>query len=196
MSQTKEEKDYVAYKKARAEYMREYNRKNKEKINAHRRAQYQKRKNDPEFRRQRKKANKKYHEKHRDEINARAKARNWNYDPEKAKVKRDKHYKKHPARQILRARKCFAKKNELDFNLTEDWYYEEFEKGCSATKIPFDDPGSDTPWVAHIDRIDSAIGYIPENCRLVCACYNIAKKHWTDKDVLKMAKALINESNK
>jgi len=61
------------------------------------------------------------------------------------------------------------------------------------TGIQFDEPRTNTPWVAHIDRIVPEKGYTEDNCRLVCAMYNIAKKNWTDKDVIKMAKGLLKK---
>lgn len=33
--------------------------------------------------------------------------------------------------------------------------------------------------------------HVISNCRLVCACFNLARKNWSDEDVLRMAKALI-----
>ena len=188
-----------AKRKAKREYMREYTRKNKDRINKQRRERIKSYKHDnPEkyeaIRDKANKTNKKYHDANKEEINARAKARNWNYDPETARVRRAKHYRKHPARNVLRPRKAFAKKHNLPFELTEEWYYNEFEKGCSVTGIPFDESGSDTPWVAHIDRIIPEKGYVEDNCRLVCACYNLAKKHWTDDDVIQMSIALLEHT--
>ena len=84
-----------------------------------------------------------------------------------------------------------AKEKGLPFTITEEWYLNKFDKGCEMTGIPFDKSGSDTPWVAHIDRIIPELGYTKENCRLVCAIYNLAKKDWKDSDVLKMATHII-----
>lgn len=179
-----------------AGYMREYNAKNKDRINQQRRdnLKMDKIENPEKYKQLRKRsnhANKKYHDEHRDEVNARAKARNWNYDVDRAKVKRAKHYRKHPATNVLRPRKSFAKKHNLPFELTSEWYEEQFELGCQVTGLPFDENGSDTPWVPHIDRIIPKKGYTITNCRLVCGCYNLAKKHWTDDDVMRMAKSLV-----
>lgn len=179
-------------------YMKEWRIKNKERVNKEYSNKVTRMKqNDPEayheFRNKKNKINNKYHDKHRDEINARAKARNWNYDKERRVEIRKRHYKKYPASSVLRQRKSIAKKKGLVFELTIAWYEKEFDKGCVMTGIPFDEHGSDTPWVAHIDRKVPELGYTPENCRLVCACYNLAKKHWTDEDVFRMAKALLSQ---
>lgn len=37
------------------------------------------------------------------------------------------------------------------------------------------------PWAISIDRIDSDLGYIPQNVRLVCHWYNNAKNTWDDQ---------------
>jgi hypothetical protein len=79
----------------------------------------------------------------------------------------------------------------LVFELTEDWYTKQWKKGCAVTGISFDLTGEDTPWVAHIDRITPKKGYTIKNARLVCGCFNLAKKHWKDEDVLKMARELL-----
>ncbi len=41
----------------------------------------------------------------------------------------------------------------------------------------------------------NAKGYIPDNVQLVCWCYNVAKQTWTDEDVLKLAKGLLEKEN-
>jgi hypothetical protein len=180
-------------KKAKhAEYMREYNRKNKDKLNARRR---EKRleliASGVDVNKENNRRNRKYYDKHKERLTAEGKAKNWNYKPEIAKAKREKYHEAHPGRNTLRSRKAKALKMGLVFELTENWYITEWEKGCKVTHISFDNSGSDSPWVAHIDRVIPENGYTEENCRLVCGCFNLAKKHWTDEDVLRMAKALI-----
>jgi hypothetical protein len=176
-----------------AAYMREYNQKNKERINT-RRKERRVEKLD-EAREQSRVRNRRYYKKNKDKINARAKDRNWNYNKETAAAKRAHHYERFPVRNLFRQRKQSALKKGLPFDLTEEWYEEQFEKGCAVTGIPFDKHRSDTPWVPHIDRRVPERGYTQNNCRLVCACYNLAKKHWTDADVLRMAHELLRTSD-
>lgn len=182
-------------RKKHAEYMREYNKKNKEKVTAQRKKREEGIRSSPEeyvkFRAAKNRIHNKYAEANREQINSRAKARNWNYNVEKAAKNSAKHYDKWPVRNLLRQREKSAEEKGLPFTITEEWYWQEFEKGCAVTKIPFDAHRSDSPWVAHIDRKIPSNGYVMDNCRLVCACFNLAKKHWSDTDVLKMAKALI-----
>lgn len=118
-------------------------------------------------------------------------------DPEFRETKRQNYrnyVERDHARAALKAIKSGAKKRGLDFSLTKEWYAVEYEKGCAVTGFEFNIRTSGTPWVAHVDRINPKEGYIESNCRLVCGCYNTAKLHWTDEDVLKMAKALIKKS--
>lgn len=53
------------------------------------------------------------------------------------------------------------------------------------TDIPWD------PWRPSVDRIDPYKGYVRGNVRLVCTMYNIARRRWSDEEVLLMAKALV-----
>lgn len=181
-------------KKKHRDYMREYNKKNKKVINARRvQRRLERIEAGEDVREISRRANQIYHEKHKEKIRVRAKAKNWYYSPEKGKVKREKFRDAHPGRNTLRARKAYAKRKGITFNLTEEWYVGEWDKGCALTAIPFASSGEKSPWIAHIDRIVPEKGYIESNCRLVCACYNFAKSNWTDEDVLKMAKALVEQ---
>lgn len=187
-------------KKEKAEYMRKYTQLNKDKINKQRSDRLVRLKKEDKDSYlihigRSSLANKKYYKKNKEEILRKAKDKNWYYDPLKGHTKRMKHYSKHPWNNILRARKTSADKKDLPFELTVEWCEKEFEKGCSMTGIKFDKHQSGTPWVAHIDRKIPEKGYTKRNCRLVCASYNLAKKHWRDKDVLLMSRELIRTSD-
>jgi hypothetical protein len=178
---------------AKAAYMREYTRKNRERLKAQRAERTANL--DPEEAERRRELgrvrNRRYHEKNKDAVNARAKARNWNYDPVTAKTKRQKYYERFPARSVLATVQKRADKKGLGFDLTEEWYDAEFEKGCPVTGIAFARPRSSGPWTAHVDKVNPDLGYTQSNCRLVCAMYNQAKGRWTDEDVLDMAYCLV-----
>ena len=45
-----------------------------------------------------------------------------------------------------------------------------------------------------MDRIDNAVGYVPGNVRLTCWMFNRAKSHWTDEQMLMLAKGLVLHS--
>jgi hypothetical protein len=179
-------------KKKHADYQREYTRKHSDRINARRRERRLERIADGEdVKLISRLNNKRYYEKNKDEIKAREKARNWNYNPEKARENRKRYRDAFPGRTAITARRSWAKKRGVLFTLDNEWYVSEWDKGCSMTGIIFDSSGANTPWVAHIDRIVPGGGYTKENCRLVCACYNQAKQNWVDADVLKMARELL-----
>lgn len=168
---------------------------NRERTNASRRkADAHKRSTNPEWVEKQRERKKKYEEENKEVIRARAKANNWYYNPEKSKIKRAKYQETHSTEISIASARKRAEKKGLSFDLTVEWYNEQFAKGCAMTGLPLDPNGFKTPWVAHVDRINPEDGYTIENCRLVVACYNLAKKHWTDKDVLRMANALVNNS--
>ena len=179
-------------RRKRREYMRIWRAKNIDKVNSERKAQDRFRaKNDPKFRVDANRRNAEYYDKHKDVILSRAKDRNWNYDPIKRKAGRMRVYYKNPAKYTLSGKKGYAKKKGIPYDLTEDWYNEQFAKGCAMTGLPLDFGREKTPWAAHIDRIVPEDGYVMSNCRLVCACYNLAKYRYRDEDVIRMATHLI-----
>lgn len=54
---------------------------------------------------------------------------------------------------------------------------------CEISHMPFDcspvrGKGQRRPWCPSIDRIDSELGYTPENCRLVTCAANLAMNKW------------------
>ena len=180
-----------------AKYMKEYSRKNKEKLNKQNRERLLKRKKeDPvEHERRLKKhreVNQKYHDNNKDEINTRKKAKNWNFTPEKAKIRRDKYQAKNPERISIASARKRAEKGGMHFDLTVEWFNEEYKKGCATTGLQLEPNGSKSPWTVNVDRIIPKLGYVQSNCRLVCSIYNTAKWQWTDSDVLQMAVALLN----
>lgn len=65
---------------------------------------------------------------------------------------------------------------------------------CAKTLIPFDlTMGKGRrPFSPSIDRIDNSRGYIVSNIQLVCSMYNQAKHIFSDAEVLKFARALVD----
>lgn len=94
-----------------------------------------------------------------------------------------------------------AKKKQLEFNLTPEWYINKIETGiCEATGLSFTNYGEDGrargPFGPSIDRIDPTKGYTTDNSRIVCNIYNYAKYLYTDYDVYIMSKAFIEQYEK
>nr|WEM05543.1 endonuclease [Ralstonia phage BOESR1] len=84
-----------------------------------------------------------------------------------------------------------AKVKGLEFSITQDWVEERLQAGrCEVTGIPFDFTFNRI-WSPSLDRVDNALGYTPENTRMVVFIYNSAKNTGTDADVLQMATALV-----
>ncbi|WP_295403742.1 hypothetical protein [uncultured Thiocystis sp.] len=46
------------------------------------------------------------------------------------------------------------------------------------------------PWMPSVDRIDSRLGYTPDNIRLVTVAANLAMGTWGDEVLYKMADAI------
>ena len=77
-----------------------------------------------------------------------------------------------------------AKKKGWEYGLSMDWLTSKLsEQGykCFLTGKKFQscpDAFSRNPWGMSVDRIDSNVGYIPENCRVVCYAVNAAMNAW------------------
>lgn len=89
-----------------------------------------------------------------------------------------------------------AKRRGLPFSLSKEWFLERVKAGvCEVTGLPFviDQKGRHLAHVfaPSVDRIIPRIGYTPENSRMVIWCYNAAKGHGVDGDVILMARALL-----
>lgn len=180
-------------------YMREWNKKNKDKIKKNRKKRREELYNDP-IEKERllnlnRKNNKKYHDNHKDEINKRSKDRNWNFNKDSAKIKRKKYQDNHPDRISISSARKRAEKGNLEFDLDIEWFNNEFKKGCAVTGIELLPNGSKSPWTVHIDKKIPTLGYTKDNCRLTVACFNFAKSNWLDGDVIKMSQALLNNEN-
>jgi hypothetical protein len=84
-----------------------------------------------------------------------------------------------------------SKSDIADLAKKQDWK-------CGRTGIPLDLSiavnGKRVPFGPSIDRIDGARGYEPGNIQLVCLLYNFCKNEFTDADVLKLARALVENT--
>jgi len=123
-------------------------------------------------------------------------ARRWRArHPERDKQSRAAWKANNTASYIYQRAKSRALRRGLDFAITPEWVAERIAVGlCEVSGIPFTlDLGSvnaPNPWSPTIDRVDSSIGYLPGNCRMVVWVYNAAKNSWSDEVVMRLARAL------
>ncbi|MFO0522258.1 MAG: hypothetical protein ACK515_17845 [bacterium] len=73
------------------------------------------------------------------------------------------------------------------------------EGRCAMSGIPFDMNerefgGPELPWRASLDRIDNSVGYLRGNIQVTSKIYNTAKYTFTDEDVLRLARALVQRN--
>ena len=64
--------------------------------------------------------------------------------------------------------------------------------GCSVTRIPFslEIVAGKKPYAPSIDRIDSRLGYVVGNCRLVCVAANYAMNVWGEVVLRRMTRSI------
>lgn len=80
--------------------------------------------------------------------------------------------------------------------LTAEWAIEKLLAGnCEGTGLPFTfDVGSGhQPFAPSIDRIDSALGYTPDNCRMVITAFNHGRNEWSDDVLATWARAFLKQ---
>jgi hypothetical protein len=109
------------------------------------------------------------------------------------------YYTKFPCKRFLVSTKASAKKRNLAFDLSEEWFRQKLEKGiCEITGLPIKpkmyvagEVGKRSYYSPSIDRIDNAVGYLESNCRIVCWGLNMAKSKYTDRDLNALSLALV-----
>lgn len=90
-------------------------------------------------------------------------------------------------------KRAHAKSQGVEFNLTEEWFRENLDRGCAVTGKTFsDDPRS--PWRPEVDRIIHKGPYTVDNCRLVCAIFNRARMGYSDEEVRELAESLLDHA--
>lgn len=90
--------------------------------------------------------------------------------------------------------KVSAKRLGLSFDLTPEWAKARWTGRCELSNLPFvrysDGPHPRSP---SIDRIDSNLGYLQNNCRFVLCAINSLRLNGTDDEMYEIAAALTTQ---
>lgn len=111
---------------------------------------------------------------------------------------------KRRAYALFQSARQASKKRNLEFDLTVDWIEQKLIYGmCEISHLKFDfnskdtgnwGAGSQNPFGPSLDRTDPNKGYTKENVKVVVWIYNVGKQNNTHGDMLKLAKALMENS--
>ena len=95
---------------------------------------------------------------------------------------------------MLRMIRQRARKHGHDFSLTNEDLTKLFIKSngkCALSGLPLTVERKN-PLIASVDRINSNKGYVKGNVQLVASCVNLAKHKLSQKDFIKMCKAVVD----
>lgn len=96
--------------------------------------------------------------------------------------------------------KLRAEKLKVDFDLDISFVFEKLKQVCPRTGLPFvigvgSNYSNRHPQVPSVDKINPTLGYTKDNVQIVCWWYNCAKQRYSDQEVLKLCKAVVNSSS-
>ena len=100
----------------------------------------------------------------------------------------------------LITKKSICKKKGIEFDLDFEWFIERYYKGCELTGLAFitdlnnKTNGPYSPFQVSVDRIDSTMGYIKSNCRLILFSLNTFKGKWNDEDIMLIAEEFVRST--
>lgn len=99
---------------------------------------------------------------------------------------------------VLSRTRSRAKQREMTHKLTKEdlaYFVERCGGRCEVSGIPFsrETIGDREPYAPSIDRIDSSLGYIRDNCRLVCYAVNLALSNWGDDVLIRIAYGIVRQ---
>lgn len=90
---------------------------------------------------------------------------------------------------LVEAARHRATKRGLEFSLPDDWKADVTH--CEWCGIPFE--RRNRMYAASIDRVDDGKGYTEDNCRLILNGLNVFKNKFSDEDVIRIARALLDQ---
>lgn len=100
------------------------------------------------------------------------------------------------ARSLMNQTVRRSKQKGWDNDIDKQWFIDRLRIGkCSVTGIAFDFSKPNgvraNPYAPSIDRIDSKIGYLKSNCRLVIWQFNLMKGEISDAELVKICKKVV-----
>lgn len=107
---------------------------------------------------------------------------------------RGKQVRERPWRYVFQSRRLDARKREIPFKITDEWCAARWTGRCEVTNIEFvvNPAGKGPhPFSCTLDKINPALGYLPDNCRFVLHGVNCLKGSGTDFDMFVIAQAII-----
>jgi hypothetical protein len=180
------------------QHSKKYNSLNKEKIKEYKRSD--------KMREWKKHYNKKYLINNKEKVSQSIKI--WKINNKEKVVVYQKNYQfghnanfivyRKTAKRFYSKYKYSAKKREINFTLTLEWFEEQMTKPefnvCYFSGVSFVD-GINHPFSRSLDRISSTKGYTPDNVRWVCFKLNSWKSDLTLNEVAIMFKAMAQHHN-
>lgn len=104
------------------------------------------------------------------------------------------------AKNLLKKHSVSARHRKIEFYLTMEDIEQLFARSkgkCELTGIPFSFEKSGGRgvriWYPSVDRINSLLGYTPDNVRLVCIAVNYAMNEFGEDVLFKIARGLIKK---
>lgn len=144
---------------------------------------------------------KEWYEDNRDMLSDRSKANYLNNRENRLLKANDNYYNEDKIiNTLLRLARSRAKYKKLSFDLDKNYLekmYLSQNKKCALTKINFAFEKVETskrPFAPSVDRIDSKLGYLKGNIRLVCIVVNISLNEFGDTVFDKMCRAYIENT--
>jgi hypothetical protein len=97
-----------------------------------------------------------------------------------------------PYMYLVSCARTRSKKRGVKCDLTVEWAVSRWTGRCEVTGLPFKVGSAGAgPFSPSIDKIDPKGGYTVRNCRFVLHALNCMKGIGTDKDMLRVAKAVV-----
>lgn len=92
-----------------------------------------------------------------------------------------------------------AESKGIPFALSEAWWNSQWQAQqgrCALTGFPMQLSGEKrAAWTASVDRIDPKLGYVPDNCRLVCYRANQMRSDMTNEELRVWLESMIHGLN-